>query len=188
VSDENPGGGSHYWGKRDCRPDAGVYSGWAVGGGPDGAGLACGANYPDEASSWMVYGPFSLADAAAAMLRFRYWLNSEENWDRLEWLASTDGWDFFGYGHMVSGSSDGWVDGELDFSQVPFLGNLLGEPQVWIAFVFESDFTIPMPEGAYLDDILLQKCVGVSCGAGAYGPRTSGNHAAVFSSIALPPR
>ena len=40
VEDNEPGYGKYYWAKRTCRPKSGSYSGWAVGGGADGSGLA----------------------------------------------------------------------------------------------------------------------------------------------------
>ena len=69
--------------------------------------------------------------------------------------ASIDGTDF--YGLSVSGDTGGWGSGNLDLTDVPDLGNLLGQPSVWIAFVFTSDISIAYPEGAYVDDIVLRK-------------------------------
>lgn len=57
VFDDNGANyGEYYWGKRTCRPYAGSYSGWGVGGGAQGSALSCGSNYPHNAASWMVYG------------------------------------------------------------------------------------------------------------------------------------
>jgi len=39
------------------------------------------------------------------------------------------------------------------------LGNLCGESQVWIAFIFTSDFMTGY-EGAFVDDVVLRKYVG----------------------------
>jgi len=47
----------------------------------------------------------------------------------------------------------------LDLTDVPTLGNLMGQTQVWIAMVFLSDFSNNYPEGAYVDDIVLRKHV-----------------------------
>lgn len=153
--------GEYYWGKRTCRPYAGNYSGWAVGGGTNGAPLSCGSPYPDNAESWMVYGPFSLADATAGDLRFKLWTNSESGWDYVFWGASTDGINF--YGSSTSGASGGWVDKILDLSNVYQLGNLMGQPAVWVALVFESDESVAFSEGAYVDNIVLRKCTTSSC-------------------------
>ncbi len=150
--------GEYYWWKRGCIPHAGSFSGWAAGGGSSGSYLGCGASYPNNADSWMLYGPFSLADASAADLTFKLWLNSELDYDTFGWGASVDGTDFYGY--IYSGNSSGWSDQALDLANVYTLGDLTGEPNVWIAFAFRSDFSITYPEGAHVDDILLRKYVG----------------------------
>jgi len=147
--------GEYYWGKRDCRFYAGDFSGWAVGAGPDGAALSCGSNYPDKVNTWMIYGPFDLSDAAAAELRFKYWLDSDSGKDKFSWGASITGTHFYIY--SVSGNSSGWKDQAMDLSNIHTIGNLLGEPQVWIALTFRSDESINLPEGVRVDDILLRK-------------------------------
>ena len=157
VYDGHYGHGEYHWARRDCRPYAGGHSGWAVGGGTDGAALACGSNYPDNAISRMIYGPFSLADATAADLTFKLWLNLEPGDDYFSWSASIDGSEFFGYAAL--GTSGDWVEKTLDLTDVPTLGNLMGQPQVWIALDFISDASGNAAEGAYVDDIVLQKYV-----------------------------
>ena len=108
--------GEYYWGKRDCRFYAGDFSGWAVGAGPDGAALSCGSNYPDKVNTWMIYGPFDLSDAAAAELRFKYWLDSDSGKDKFSWGASITGTHFYIY--SVSGNSSGWKDQAMDLSNI----------------------------------------------------------------------
>jgi len=157
VYDSHYGHGEYYWARRDCRPYAGGHSGWAVGGGTDGAALACGSDYPDNAISRMIYGPFSLADATAGDLTFKLWLNLEPGDDHFSWSASIDGTEFLGYAAL--GTSGGWVEKTLDLTDVPTLGNLIGQPQVWIALDFLSDASGNDAEGAYVDDIVLQKYV-----------------------------
>lgn len=157
VSDGGEGG-EYTWGKRNCRAFAGSYSGWAVGGGADGQGLACGSAYPDERESWLVFGPFSLADATAAEMTFKFWLNSEYEFDYLYAMASVNGMDF--WGAWATGDSQGWVNGGLDLANVYTLGNLLGRSQVWVAFLFASDESESLPEGAYVDEIVVRKYVG----------------------------
>jgi M6 family metalloprotease-like protein len=158
VADEG-GAGEYTWGKRNCRPFAGSFSGWAVGGGANGQSLACGSVYPNERESWLVYGPFSLAGATAAEVTFKFWLNTEYEYDYFYVLASTDGTNFDG-GGWATGNSQGWRDGRLDLANVEGLGNLLGRSQVWIAFLFTSDGSEGLAEGAYVDEITLRKYVG----------------------------
>jgi hypothetical protein len=89
--------GEYTWGKRNCRAASGSYSGWGVGAGAQGSGLGCGANYPDNAASRMVYGPFSLVGATAADLKYKLWLNTESGYDGVARLASINGTDFYGW-------------------------------------------------------------------------------------------
>lgn len=147
--------GEYFWEKRDCRHYAGSYSAWAVGGGADGSALSCGSHYPDSAQSWMVYGPFSLEDATMAELRFIYWLNSEPENDRL-WVAASTGGEFYGF--YTYGSRD-WTEHVFDLTNVPVLGDLTGEDQVGVAIGFTSNESTTLPEGAYVDDVILRKYV-----------------------------
>jgi hypothetical protein len=161
VFDDTPGSGEYYWGKRSCRSITGTYSGWAVGAGADGGPLPCSSLYPNNANSWMRYGPFSLADATDADLSFKAWVYSETNYDYFYWMASTDGTNFSGDG--FSGDSGGWIDLVLDLTSVTGLGDLTGQPVVWIALIFQSDEGLVLSEGAHVDDILLRKCTTGGC-------------------------
>jgi len=159
VDDAN--GTGYIWGKRDCRPFAGNYSGWGIGGGSSGSSLSCGSSYPNNVDTWMVYGPFSLADATAADLSFQLWLNSESGYDEVCRYASIDNVDY--YGSCTSGNSGGWIDRVLDLGSVYTLGSLIGQPAVWVALEFYSDGMINYPEGGHVDNILLRKCSYGSC-------------------------
>ena len=165
VSDNSSAdGGQYYWGKRNCRAYAGSYSGWGVGGGAQGSGRGCSANYPNNVSSWMLYGPFSLTNTTAADLRFKLWLKTEQDYDEVCRFASIDGANF--WGSCTSGDSAGWIDRILDLTNVYTLGNLLGQPNVWIALVFYSDTSTTYAEGGYVDNIVLRKCpAGGACPA-----------------------
>jgi predicted secreted protein len=155
LVDNQQGYGQYFWGKRNCRAFQGSYGGWAVGGGADGSSLVCGNDYPNYAESWMIYGPFSLVGASAAELRFKLWLNSESGHDYVYWVASIDGADY--YGQAVCGYSGGWADVLMDLADVYEIGSLLGEPEVWIAFVFQTDGNTHYPEGTYVDNVVLRK-------------------------------
>lgn len=187
YDDNGTTNGEYYWGKRDCRAYVGGlaqvqglgYSGWAVGAGANGAGLSCGSNYPNNARSSMEYGPFSLVGATAADLKFKLWLNTESDYDYVCYGASIDGTDF--YGTCVSGNSGGWVDRTLDLSNVYTLGNLLGQPQVWVVLWFYSDSSITYSEGAYVDNIVLRRCPqGATCPAGSSLALPAGSGIAEF--------
>jgi hypothetical protein len=158
VADYQAGSGEYYWGKRTCRPQSGSYSGWGVGAGANGSGLSCGSDYPNNAFSWLIYGPFSLTGASDAELLYDAWVNSELDYDEFFVGASIDN-DMF-YGSSVSGNSGGWTSDNFDLTDVYTLGNLMGQSQVWIAFMFASDSSITYPEGAYVDNIVLRKLTG----------------------------
>ncbi|MFC2029381.1 hypothetical protein ACFLWA_01475, partial [Chloroflexota bacterium] len=155
LGDNIPGEGEYFWGKRSCRPGAGSYSGWAFGGGADGTALNCGSNYPNNAQSWMIYGPFSLAGATAAELAFHSWRNLENDYDWLFWGASTDGSDFSGY--YASGGSGSGFETVFDLSNASTLGDLRGRSNVWIALAVGTDGSVNYPEGVYVENIVLRK-------------------------------
>jgi len=158
VLDDTGADGEYYWAKRNCRPHSGSYSGWGVGGGANGGSLSCGANYPNNAEAWMVYGPFDLSSVSDAELLFWYWNFSESGYDGLFCGASINGSYF--YGVSTSGNSGGWNYVNFDLTDVYTLGDLTGQPAVWIAFVFISDSSFTYSEGAYVDDIVLRKVTG----------------------------
>jgi hypothetical protein len=149
-------GDDYTWNKKDCRANQGSYSGWGVGGGAQGSGLSCGGSYPNNANAWMIYGPFSLADATDAEMFYSFWTNTEDEFDYLFVGASTDGSNFSGYNWWGDRS---WTDDAFDLTDVYQLGDLTGEPEVWIGFLFWSDESVTYPEGAYVDDIELRKYV-----------------------------
>jgi hypothetical protein len=150
-------GGEYLFGKRNCHPYKGSYAGWSVGGGAQGSQLACGAAYPNNVSTWAVYGPFDLSTATSASLNFRLWGRSEFesacSYDFLYAGSSVDDSSFGGSrycGDWTGGSEvNGYHAGQLDLS------NRLGEKSVWIAFVFRSDSTTN-DIGMTVDDIALQ--------------------------------
>ena len=144
-------GGEVYWSDDNFRAYSGSWSGWAAGGGADG--VPGGNNYPNDMDSWMIYGPFDLSDATAATLDFALWMETELDFDYVKWLASTDGSSFSGY--QWSGSSAGWTPIQFDLSVV----GALSEPEVWIAFLFQSDESVN-DAGVYIDDVVIAKDVG----------------------------
>jgi len=145
--------GEYYWDEDDYKPHQGSRSAWPANGGADAIDPQY-ADYPNDLDSWMVYGPFDLSDAADAELLFHYWNQSEQGYDYLFWGASVNGANF--YGSSVSGDSGGWQAENFDLTNVYTLGDLTGQPAVWIAFVFVSDYSIT-DKGAFVDDIMLRK-------------------------------
>jgi hypothetical protein len=82
------------------------------------------------------------------------------------WGASIDGGNQF-WGFFLTGSSTtrsppttvGWRDFAFDFKNVPTLGNILGQPEVWFAWNFRSDAEL-IDDGPFIDDVLIEKRVG----------------------------
>ena len=171
VFDNKEEYGDYFWGKRDCRPYDGSFSAWAVGAGVDGSKLQCESNYPDNAYSLMIYGPFSLEDATDAEFSFMYWLDSEIDNDWFNASASIDGSYF--YGVSTSGNSGGWSEYVFDLTDVYEIGDLSGQPEVWIAFVFESNSSINKAQGVFVDNFVLRKYISdtytISASSGANG-------------------
>ncbi len=160
VRDGNSDSGLYYWDKRDCRDHGGSFSAWSVGTGD--STLSCGRHYRNDVLAWMVFGPFSLADATAAELIFDWWSDTEMEYDVFFWGASVDGENY--YGQLVSGDWSQWTTDEvLDLSDVFQLGDLVGEDEVWIAFVFDSDSSVTA-RGSFVDNVLLRKYMGGAAG------------------------
>jgi len=97
--------GEYFWAKRTYRKHTGAYSAWCVGGGANGSGLSNGSNYPSNAKSYMIYGPFDLSGTNWAAVTFYLRLNTESNYDFFSFTASVNGTNFYGY--KVSGSTGG---------------------------------------------------------------------------------
>lgn len=148
-------GGQVYWDDTSYRAYSGTYSAACADGGANTPGP--GNPYPIDMDSWMIYGPFSLSDANAGTFSLRYWNRSEQGFDYLKYMVSIDGTNFYGF--QTSGESQGWQTGSIDFTNVYTLGNITGRPQVWIAVNFTSDDSISY-EGAYVDEVLVQKSTG----------------------------
>jgi len=149
VADNNGAtGGDVTWDVDGFLPFTGNWSAWAAGGGADG--VPGGTNYPDNLDSWLVYGPFDLSDASAAAVDFALWMQTESGYDYVAWVASSDGGNFNGF--QWSGDSGGWNQIEFDLGNV----GLLGQPQVWIAFLLQSDVSVNYA-GVYIDDVIITK-------------------------------
>ena len=146
VYDDNSGSGRDYWDDLSCRDHWGRYSIWAS----DIGDMRNCQRYDNNMNAWMIYGPFDLSDATQAKLEFYYWNNTESGYDYFKWLASSNGRNF--QGDQTSGNSGGWRSQTLD------LASYVGDSSVWVAFLFESDGSVTK-EGAYVDDITLQKSV-----------------------------
>lgn len=124
----------------------------------DGYPTGCGDDYPNNAHSWAIFGPFSLADAIAAEVRAKVWVYTEPYNDILCLTASTDRNIF--NGPCVSGYSNGWVDERFDLNRVYKSGSLLGQDGLYIGLAFVTNASDTRPhQGAFVDNLVLQKGV-----------------------------
>lgn len=140
------------WNDVSYRRSKGGWSGWPAAGCSDGYPAP---GYAPNMDSWMVLGPFSTSGAKAGNFSFKYWLDSEAGWDWFGWCASSDGYSFnCTWRSGFSGAK--FVKGSMNLKTVPGYGNMLGEPYVWVAWIFQSDDIIQGDygyEGVYVDDI-----------------------------------
>jgi hypothetical protein len=139
-------GGYVCWDDDDYKPYANSWSAWAARGCTNGWD-PYSYYYPNNMDSWMTYGPFSLSGYSNADFEFEYWLDSEPTWDYFEWCISSDGVNY--NCDSVSGNSGGWVYKDIDLSAY------LGDPSVYIAFIFYSDGSNSSYNGAFVDDIAI---------------------------------
>jgi hypothetical protein len=146
------GDGDVYWGDTDYRSHLGSRSVWCAGGGQNAQ--PAGGDYLNDMDAWMIFGPFSLSDAVAGSMGFWLWNESELYYDEVMWGASIDG-ETFGVVRMT-GTTSGWVEQTVDFTDVSALGDITGESNVWVAFVFRSNHGIT-GAGAYIDDVQIEK-------------------------------
>jgi len=161
-----------YWGQDSYNPHNGSYSAFCARSGSDGVNPP--GSYPNNMDAWMAYGPFSLEDAIDAELNFWFWQRAEAADDYLFWGASTTGDWFYGYAYLAD--SNGWQSESFDLTHAYLLGDLCGQPQVWIAFAFTSDMFIT-GQGAFVDDVVLRKNVGANSPPNAPSHPSPGNHA-----------
>jgi len=155
VSWDVSGDGDVFWGDTGYRSHLGSRSVWCAGGGANGQ--PAGGDYVNNMNAWMIFGPFSLSDAVDGLMRFWLWNESELYHDEVMWGVSTDG-ESFGVVRMT-GTTSGWAEQTIDFTDVSALGDVTGHENVWVAFIFSSDGSTT-GEGAYIDDVLIEKNPG----------------------------
>lgn len=160
FDDDGAAAGEYFWAKRDCRKFSGRYSGWAVGGGAQGGRLRCGDNYPNIARSGMARGAFSLEGTRGATFSAKLWFTTDGSDDAVCLMAATPDIDWWGWCYY--GNSQGWIDGYLDLRDVPNVGSLLGQPRIAVLLWFPTGRIGNLEEGAYVDDVLVQRYFAAS--------------------------
>lgn len=88
-------------------------------------------------------------------------------------MASADFEDWWGYWWSGdwAGECGGWCEYNFDLTDVGDLGNLCGQPEVWVAFIFESDSSIT-DVGTFIDDITLRASTHVPTATPTATPAT----------------
>ncbi len=142
-----------YWDDATCKDYNGSYSAHCADMGSQS--VSCGYDYPNDMKAYMVYGPFDLSNATDAYLNFHWWAHTESDYDYFQVMASKNGTNY--YGVQWSGNNTNWYQYTFDLTDVYTIGNLCGQQEVWIAFFFQSDYTVSEPEGAYVDNVELWK-------------------------------
>jgi len=145
------------WGRSNHRASAGRYSIYCAGMGPAAPGD--GGPAPANTASWTFVGPFDLSETTAGTLTFDLWMRTEEFQDVFMWLVSTDGETYSGSARSTD--TNGWQTITTDISNWGAAGNVIGEPEVWIAFVYQSDHS-GLFEGAYIDEVSLVVDLGAT--------------------------
>jgi PKD repeat protein len=147
------------WGASSYRSYSGAHSAYCAASGS--AAAPNGGPYPANENSWMIYGPFSLADATAAQATFQYWLSTQASHDYFEYMVSTVAFNTGYQGFKKSGSPVGWQSGTLNFDDQLLSSSALGHSQVWLALIFASDAST-QGEGAYVDALSITKTVSAA--------------------------
>ena len=113
------------------------------------------SGYDNDMYSLILYGPMSLVGATDAWMEFERWMDTEIN-DKVAVIASTDGLNFTGW--TIYGDFTGWNFYSYSLSETSFrgLGNLIGEPEVWVGFYFQSNSSVT-DQGVFIDDVVVRK-------------------------------
>ncbi|MDP2948418.1 MAG: hypothetical protein Q8P22_02630 [Chloroflexota bacterium] len=151
------------WDRVDCNSHSPTHSASASG------DPTCTTYRNNQNWSGIVYGPFDLTGAAAGGVQFWFDLDTMDN-DWLLAFVSIDGNNWCGRG--PSGDSAGWTNSWPGFAPWDF-GDpvcpppdtliVLGQPQVWFAFIFRSDDALT-GTGAWVDDVCIWRDDPSVCG------------------------
>lgn len=149
--------GEYLWDDLFCYSKSGFWAMWPAYGGANALDPCfAGDPYANNMDSWLVHGPLDLTGASEAWVDFYFRNESEPDFDWFSWMASRNGNDFSGFGvsgYYIEGPHhNGYNLLRFDLSNVPTLGDLRGEPEVWLAFIFESDEIIT-DRGPFIDDV-----------------------------------
>ena len=150
--------GDPTWGRETYRSFGGNRSAYCAGGGEQAVDPP--GPYPNNMNAWMIAGPYDLSNATDAEFAFYHWTLTE-NGDDFFWVVASIDYQTW-YGEWWSGdwvtACGGWCIFTWDLTDVRGLGDLTGQPEVWIGFVFQSDDAKGF-EGTYIDDVTLRALI-----------------------------
>ncbi len=140
----------------NCPAHSGSWSMWPADEGPNGLNPCAGNPYPNDVTTWLIYGPFNLSGSSRAWVDFYFRNQSEQDFDKFWWAvakADQEFWGFYNTGNHTQGPyGNGYNRMRLDLSQVPGLGDLRGENEVYLAFILQTDSSVT-GQGPFVDDV-----------------------------------
>lgn len=151
-----------HWGKSSCEASGGTYSAWLEGSAVDRSCSGLDSLYHPSETATLRYGPFDLSDALTATLAFDLWLWQAQG-ETFVWGASIDGATFHGI-TATDAFTTSWAAQSLDLGVVPGLGDLRGQPAVYVGFIWQADEFAEAFSGALVDNVRIVK--GVAGGTG----------------------
>jgi hypothetical protein len=150
LEDERQDAYEYLWNVTNYTATQGSKSAWPAAGGANGLDPNI-YYYPNYVDSWMEYGPFDFSNATDIFASFGLWYQTEPQFDWMYFCASVD---FINYScDYWAGDSGGWTD------QAYWLTSYAGYSQVWLAWVFQSDFSI-VDDGPFVDEIYVWADIG----------------------------
>lgn len=121
-------------------------------------------NYPASYDTYVLFGPFSLATAAAAHVVFRMYNESEPVHDSLFWGASTT-YPLTNALMKIAGTEsfdtpNGWETREMDLADLYDFTtgdsvSMLGQASVYVWWRFRSDANAERDVGSFIDNVII---------------------------------
>jgi hypothetical protein len=140
--------GDPTWGLTTYRAAAGGWSAYCAGSAVDPPGP-----YFNNMEARLYTGPIDMSGVTSATLAFQMYLDCVSGFDGLVPEVTIDGGaSWYDVDPGWTGSTGGWVPVTLDLTNIPGLGNVCGQSEVYIAFRFDSDGA-DVAEGAYVDEV-----------------------------------
>lgn len=153
------------WGLVDCKSSSPSTSMWCAGGG-EAARTKC-STYAGGMGTFLLWGPFSLADATGATIELKLLVDMVASADDEFWAALSlngqSGW----YGLRITSNDNtngNWDTLTWDLSDIEEEDyKVIGKPEVWIGCIFISGDSTKDKQGVYIDDVKITKILPSAC-------------------------